>query len=531
MSETIAYCRTSAHEELLELSRNPYDLRQKGALTRGRLDRYIAAGRHFSLHYWAQRVDDRVLDGLQNVAEQCDLVSQFRAMKNGAVMNNVAGVESEYRQVLHTACRDIFATTPREKEATAQARRELTRLQRFLEKVDSGEITNGAGERFTTFIHIGIGGSDLGPRCVYEALKPFGRSDRDVLFIANVDPDDAAAVLARADLGRSLVCIVSKSGTTDETLTNAGLAKERFVAAGLDPINHFLSVTGQGSPMDDPDQYLQSFYMFDYIGGRFSATSMVGMVMLGFFLGYERALEFLRGAADVDGEAEREDIRSNPPLLQALLGLWNHSYLGMPTVAVLPYSQALHRFPAHLQQCDMESNGKSVNRQGKMVDYRTGPVVWGEVGTNGQHAFYQLLHQGTEAVPCEFIGFRRSQYEKSGDASPRLAQQKLVANMLAQSLAFAIGRDNVNPNKYFPGNRPSSILLAERLTPQTMGALLAFYEAKIIYQGFSYNINSFDQEGVQLGKELATRFVTGMTGGSDGEESLEKNVLEVCAMV
>ncbi|MBV5334149.1 glucose-6-phosphate isomerase, partial [bacterium] len=252
------------------------------------------------------------------------------------------------------------------------------------------------------------------------------------------------------------------SGTTLETLTNETLIRKALVARGLDPSLHCIAVTGAGSPMDNPKRYLRSFYMFDSIGGRYSATSMVGAVMLGFALGFEQVREFLEGASSMDAVAEETELGRNLPLLLAMLGVWNHSFLGYPTVAVLPYSQALHRFTAHLQQCDMESNGKSVTRQGEQVALKTGPIIWGETGTNGQHAFYQLLHQGTEIVPVEFIGFRHSQYGEDLESDGSTSQQKLLANLLAQSLALAMGQENENPNRKFPGNRPNLILLADR---------------------------------------------------------------------
>lgn len=279
--------------------------------------------------------------------------------------------------------------------------------------------------------------------------------------------------------------------------------------------------------MDNPEQYLRSFYMFDSIGGRYSSTSMVGAVMLGFALGFAQVEDFLAGAACMDVAAEESGIDRNLPLLLALLGVWNHTFLGCPTVAVLPYSQALHRFTAHLQQCDMESNGKSVTRYGEPVTVKTGPILWGEPGTNGQHAFYQLLHQGTEIVPVEFIGFRHSQYGEDLESGGSTSQQKLLANLLAQSLALAMGQENANPNRRFPGNRPNLILLADRLTPKVMGALLALYEAKIVFQGFCWNINSFDQEGVQLGKVLAGRILMMMGAGraKDDDAFSPENVL------
>ncbi|HID08076.1 MAG TPA: glucose-6-phosphate isomerase, partial [Armatimonadetes bacterium] len=357
----------------------------------------------FDLHYATQRIDDRVLAELQNLADEAGLVEQFQAMKSGQVMNRIIGRDSENRQVLHTACRDIFTDTPLAPKATGQAKEQLDRLQAFLADLDSGAIANEQDEPFTTMVQVGIGGSDLGPRALYLALERYRMSGRRARFIANVDPDDAAVVLADLDLSRTLVNVVSKSGTTLETLTNEQLVRQALAAAGLNPARHMIAVTGAGSPMDDPSKYLASFHMYDYIGGRYSATSMVGGVTLGFVLGYDNFKEVLRGANEMDVAAEKVSIRENLPLLMAMLGIWNHNFLGSATVAVLPYSQALLRFPAHLQQCDMESNGKQVNRYGVPVRWQTGPVVWGEPGTNGQHAFYQLLHQGTEIVPVEFI--------------------------------------------------------------------------------------------------------------------------------
>jgi len=506
------------YEKLIKLARNPFDLTAPGAISPDRISSYRASAAGFDLLFSTQRVDNAVLNGLQQLADQAGAVDQFMAMKSGAVMNRIEGHESENRQVLHTACRDIFSDTPHNAEATLQAKQQLEKLKVFLAGLDSGEIANARGETFTDYVNIGIGGSDLGPRALYIALSAYAQKNRRVHFISNVDPDDAAAVLKKLDLARTLVGVVSKSGSTLETLTNEEMVRGAYSRAGLNPRNHFVAITGQGSPMDNPEKYLRSFHMYDYIGGRYSATSMVGAVMLGFGLGYAAVLEILRGANDMDRAAEERDIRKNPALLLALLGIWNHNFLGHETVAVLPYSQALLRFPAHLQQCDMESNGKSVNREGKKVSFPTGPIIWGEPGTNGQHAFYQLLHQGTTVVPAEFIGFRQSQHDLDLEVGGTSSQQKLVANLLAQALALATGQKDENPNRFFAGNRPSTILLADRLEPYAMGALLALYEAKIVMQGFVWNINSFDQEGVQLGKMLAIRFLEHMTLARQGKE-------------
>ena len=492
-----------AWSRLAELAARPLDLTAPGVVSPERISSCRCRGGGIELCYFGQRVDRPVLAALKELAGQAGAVEQFVLMRRGAVLNQIAGFAGENRQVLHCSSRDIFSETPAEPASTAKAKAELAKLQTFLAELDDGRLTNPQGQPFDTLIQVGIGGSDLGPRALCLALAAYARPERRVRFISNVDPDDAAAVLKGLDLSRTLVNVVSKSGTTLETLANEELVRRAYAAAGLEPKDFFIAVTGEGSPMDNPARYLRSFYMFDYIGGRYSATSMVGLVMLGFALGYEQVLAILRGAHAMDQAALDPDPEANPALLLALLGIWNRNFLGYREVAVLPYSQALIRFAAHLQQLDMESNGKSVSRRGAPLAWDSGPVVWGEPGTNGQHAFYQLLHQGTTVVPCEFIGFRQSQYREDCLVKETTAQEKLLANLLAQSLALAVGQEEENPNRRFAGNRPSSILLVDRLTPESMGALLALYEAKVAFQGFIWNINSFDQEGVQLGKRLA----------------------------
>lgn len=522
---------------LTKQAENAFDLTAHDALSNERISSYICTAAGFDLLYATQRVDDSTLDALQKLADQSDAVGQFLQMKKGGVLNRIEGYDSENRQVLHTACRDIFSDKPHNPEATGQALAELAKLESFLHELDNKNLTNEQGGPFTDMIQIGIGGSDLGPRAIYLALSALGRKDRRIHFISNVDPDDAAAVLRNVDLSKTLVNVVSKSGSTLETLTNEELVRAAYLKQGLAPERHFVAVTGQGSPMDNPSRYLRSFYMFDYIGGRYSVTSMVGAVMLGFGLGYENFIEILRGANAMDKAAETTDIRRNPALLLALLGIWNHNFLGCATVAILPYSQALSRFPAHLQQCDMESNGKSVTRQGEKTAWQTGPIIWGEAGTNGQHAFYQLIHQGTTIVPAEFIGFRRSQYEDDLLIEGTTSQEKLLANMLAQSIALATGKQSDNPNRAFPGNRPSILILTDQLTPYSMGALMALYEAKIAFQGFIWNINSFDQEGVQLGKVLANRllalFAEKRAGksGHEFEDITGRNMLKAAGLM
>ena len=528
MRKMIDLTSCSVFEKLQDLAVRPYDLTGNMSLEMdGRLERYSCHSELLQLFFATQRVSDEVLDCLQQIADELALVEQFREMRRGAVINRIVGYESENRQVLHTGCRDMFTENPVEPEITRLARLELDKLENFLKELENGRFCNGDGRPFDTLVQVGIGGSDLGPRSVIEALKQFGRLGRNVKFISNVDPDDCARVLAEISLETTLFNIVSKSGTTLETLANEQLVRSVMEKKGLNPVLHCIAVTGKGSPMDNPERYRRSFYMFDSIGGRFSTTSMVGLVALGFLLGFDRVIEFLRGAAGVDYGAEEEDVFKNIPLMMALLGVWNRNFLGYNSLAVLPYSQPLHRFTAHLQQCDMESNGKSVTRYGEPVTCRTGPLVWGEPGTNGQHAFYQLLHQGTEIVPIEFLGFAKSQSGLDQKIDGTTSQEKLLANLLAQMVAFATGCDSENPNRQFAGNRPSLLLFAEQLTPETMGAILATYEAKIVFQGFIWNINSFDQEGVQLGKILASRFLRAMKGKELEHGGFERRLLDL----
>ncbi|MCI8746221.1 MAG: glucose-6-phosphate isomerase, partial [Lachnospiraceae bacterium] len=274
------------------------------------------------------------------------------------------------------------------------------------------------------------------------------------------------------------------------------------------------AVTSETSPLAKSDDYLAAFFMDDYIGGRYSSTSGVGGVVLSLAFGPEVFADFLAGAAAEDALAKNENMLENPAMLDALIGVYERNVLGYPGTAVLPYSQALSRFPAHLQQLDMESNGKSVNRFGEPVDYPTGPVIFGEPGTNGQHSFYQLLHQGTDIVPLQFVGFKKNQMDVDVVIQDSTSQQKLCANVAAQIVAFACGKADENPNKRFEGGRPSSIIIGDQLTPAALGALLSHFENKVMFQGFVWNVNSFDQEGVQLGKVLAKRVLAHETDGA-----------------
>lgn len=532
-----AFTSTRAHGLLEQLARRPHDLTGDGGLSAERIERMRARACGLDLLYAAQRVTPEVLGALTELARETEAVERFRDLMAGAISNRIEGHESENRRVLHFVSRHLFDDLPDRPEARlpadalAEARQEAEKLRRFLDDLERGRIGNARGEPFTDMINVGIGGSDLGPRALYLALQPWRFRDRKVHFLSNVDPDDAAQVLRQVPLSHTLVNVVSKSGATVETRANEQVLRRAFHQAGLDPAAHFVCVTAAGSPMDEAPGFREKFHMFDYIGGRYSATSVVGGVSLGFGLGFDAFRELLRGAREMDLASLDLDLKTNLPLLMALLGVWNRNFLGMPTLAVLPYSQALSRFTAHLQQLDMESNGKSITRNGDPVAWDTAPVVWGEPGTNGQHAFFQLLHQSRTVVPCEFIGFRENQYSEDMAVDGSTGQQKLIANLLAQVLALAVGQTSPNPNRSFPGNRPSLVLIGQRVDPHTVGRLLALYENKVAYQGFIWGINSFDQEGVQLGKVLAGRLLPRLVkpaGGRDG--SIERALLKAAGM-
>ena len=468
-----------------------------------------------SYNYASKQVDENVLAALEKLADEAQLADKFKALYNGEVVNT-----GEKRLVLHHMTRgqlgDAVEADGVDKRTFYKTQQE--RIAEFANKVHNGEITNAAGEKFTTVVQIGIGGSDLGPRAMYIALENWAKKNNafkmEAKFISNVDPDDAAAVLASVDLAHSLFIVVSKSGTTLETLTNEAFVKDALVKAGLNPSKHMLAVTSETSPLAKSDSYLTAIFMDDYIGGRYSSVSGVGGAILSLAFGPEVFAQLLDGAAEEDKLAANKNIFQNPDMLDALIGIYERNVQGYPATAVLPYSQALSRFPAHLQQCDMESNGKTVNRFGEPVDYPTGPVIFGEPGTNGQHSFYQLLHQGSDIVPLQFIGFRNSQLGVDVDIENSTSQQKLCANVAAQIVAFACGKKDDNLNKNFKGHRPSSIITGDELTPASLGALLAHFENKIMFQGFVWNLNSFDQEGVQLGKVLAKRVLAHDTDGA-----------------
>jgi glucose-6-phosphate isomerase len=369
----------------------------------------------------------------------------------------------------------------------------------------SGRWKGATGKTIAHIVHIGIGGSDLGPRMALDALDEFRDAPLKFDFVANIDPADLGRVLARCDPERTVFVVASKTFTTQETLANASAAREWLLArlpSGSDPGPHFIASSANVEAARKfglkPENILP---IWDWVGGRYSIWSSVGITLM-IAIGPEKFDAFLAGAAEVDAHFRSAPFEQNIPALMALLGVWNINFHGAKTHAVLPYSQPLAQLPDYLQQLEMESNGKSVNRAGAPLDYATAPVLWGSPGTVGQHSFYQLLHQGTQAVPADFVVVGESGYDAARHAI-------LNANAFAQADALALGRNDpgLEPHRRYPGNRPSSVLMLDRLDPKSLGSLLALYEHKVFVQGVVWDINSFDQWGVEYGKQLATQML------------------------
>ncbi len=510
--------KTKAFSKLAEIKK----ISLKELISSARIAEYsINAGGGLTYNYSARAVSDEIIDALAELSLEQELIQKYMEILSGARMNT-----GEDRMVLHQLTRGqtVSKVTENGRDLGAFYAEQKRRIADFANKVHNGEILGSTGKKFDTVVQIGIGGSDLGPRAIYLALEGWAevnnKSMMDALFISNVDPDDATAVAASIDPETTLFILVSKSGTTQETLTNQAFVLDIVGKTGpekLVPAKHMIAVTSQSSPLAESGAFLDSFYIDDYIGGRYSSTSAVGGAVLSLAFGPDVFDSFLAGAHDADVRALEADIRLNAALMDAMTGVYERNILGYPSTAVLPYSQSLSRFPAHLQQLDMESNGKSVNRFGEPVEYSTGPIIFGEPGTNGQHSFYQLLHQGTDIVPLQFIGFKSSQRGYDLEIEGSNSQTKLNANLAAQITAFMLGQDDDNPNKQFNGGRPSSLIYGSDLNPEALGALLAHFENKVMFQGLAWNINSFDQEGVQLGKLLTKKLL----GGGGASETLQ----------
>ncbi len=499
----IPFTEYSATKNLKNLAKEPINLTKDKDLNIQRLTKFSAQACNYQLLYGTECINEEILDNLFELADEAQVLKKMKKMQEGEITNYIQGYSSDNRPVLHTATRDFFAQrtlSPIANQASLKALKEISKLKNFIQK-------NNHDYHFTDLVVIAIGGSNLGPHSHYLALKYLSLPHRHVHFVTNLDPDSITSLIHGLDLKKTLVLVMSKSGTTLETATNESFIRQYFHNQALDSSKHFISVSTEGSPLDDQTKYLECFYIWNWVGGRFSTSSMMGGVLLAFAFGFEVFWEFLQGAHAMDQVALSSDTNKNLPLLGALLGIWNRNFLNYGALAIVPYSHALKHYPAHIQQVDMESNGKCVDQQGNNLDFETGPLIFGEAGTSAQHSFFQLLHQGTTIIPVEFIGFKECQRGQDHLLNSTTSQQKLLANLFAQSIALAQGKSDQNPNKLFPGNRPSHMLLGEKLTPYALGSLLAYYEHKVAFQGFIWGINSFDQEGVQLGKELATKFI------------------------
>jgi glucose-6-phosphate isomerase len=408
---------------------------------------------------------------------------------------------------LHTAARRLDQTPVRVsgRDVMPEIRAVREQIREFATAVHAGRITGSTGKPFRDIVVVGIGGSYLGAAFAAHALAEDARPGMRLHFLANVDIHNFGRVVAAIDPEATLWVVISKSYTTTETMANALQAEHFMRAKGLDPARHTVTVTAKGSPGDDPARpVLAAFHMFDFIGGRYSVTSAVGGVPLSLYLGYERFEALLMGAAEMDQHAAEAPAEENLPLLAALLTVWNTNFLGYPAMGIIPYAEPLARLPAHVQQLNMESNGKSVDLEGRFLAVSTGPIIFGEPGTCAQHSFFQLAHQG-RPFPIEFIGVVQPRYSMQDKARHKdvTNHQELWANLVAQSRALAVGKPEGTPERRFEGNRPSSTLLMEDLGAINVGRLLSFYEARTVFEAFVWGINPFDQFGVELGKTMA----------------------------
>ncbi|GIK78386.1 MAG: glucose-6-phosphate isomerase [Actinomycetes bacterium] len=500
----------------------PRHLREIFADDPGRGERLVAEAAGLRLDYSKNRVDDETLGLLVTLAGEAGLRERTEAMFSGERIN-----VTEDRSVLHVALR-----MPRGRslivdgrDVVADVHEVLDRMAAFSRSVRDGEWTGHTGKRIRNIINIGIGGSDLGPVMAYRALRHYSDRDLTVRFVSNVDATDFVEKTRDLDPAETLFVIASKTFTTLETMTNARTAREWSLATlGEEAAvaRHFVAVSTNAEEVAgfgiDTDNM---FGFWDWVGGRYSMDSAIGLSTM-IAIGPERFAEMLAGFHAIDEHFRTEPYERNLPALMGLLNVWYAELFGAETVAVLPYEQYLERFPAYLQQLTMESNGKHVRLDGAAVDYATGPIFWGEPGTNGQHSFYQLIHQGTHLIPCDLIFFARG-LNPLGDH-----HDLLVANVFAQAEALAFGKtadevraegvpDRLVPHKTFEGNRPTNVLMAERLDPETLGKLVALYEHSVFTQGTIWGIDSFDQWGVELGKTLAKRIVPELQATTDPE--------------
>ncbi|MBF0226033.1 MAG: glucose-6-phosphate isomerase [Desulfobacterales bacterium] len=449
-----------------------------------------------------QRVDKKVMELLFELAEKTDVQKKFSDMAKGAIVNT-----TEKRAALHTATRSssnepLFVDGI---DIIPEMNRVKKEFKEFSEKIHSGEIKGSAGKPFKHIVVIGIGGSYLGAEFVSTALCSYADKGINIHYLANVDIHDFGRIASQIDPETTLWLVISKSYTTAETTANTVQAYEFMKSKGLDPSKHFATVTSKGSPGDDPSNpVLSAFHMFDFIGGRYSVTSAVGGVPLSIYFGYDKFERFLKGAEEMDIHANTAPIDKNLPLISALIGIWNNDFLGYKAQGIIPYASPLSKLAPHVQQLYMESNGKLATKDGKLIDVDTGVIIFGEPGTNAQHSFFQLAHQG-KPFPIDFIGVINPQYNQYKSMSKGVTNhQELWANLIAQPMALAEGKDSEDKAKFFPGNRPSSTILLNDLSPESIGRILSFYEARTVYEAFIWDLNPFDQFGVELGKKLAS---------------------------
>lgn len=497
---------------------NDFDLRTLFQYNPNRFNEFSLQKDNYLFDYSKNLIDSRTKDLLLQLAEESQLKDAISKMFSGDKIN-----ETEGRAVLHTALRDF---SDREilvdgENIKPQIKNVLEHMKTFSENIISGQHKGFSGKEITDVVNIGIGGSDLGPVMVCSALKHF-KTRLNVHFVSNVDGNHIAEVVKDLNPETTLFIIASKTFTTQETMTNANSAKDWFLKAGTqeDVAKHFVALSTNIQEVKKFGIAEENIFEFwDWVGGRYSLWSAIGLSIV-LSVGYENFEQLLRGAFDTDQHFQTADFSENVPVLMGLLGIWYRNFYAATTYAILPYSQYLDRFAAYLQQGDMESNGKCVDRNGEFVEYETGPIIWGEPGTNGQHAFYQLIHQGTELIPADFIAYTKSPNKVSDH------QDKLLANFFAQTEALAFGKmeeeveeelrnagksdeeiDQLINFKIFQGNTPTNSILFKELTPFSLGQLIALYEHKIFVQGVIWNIFSFDQFGVELGKVLANKIL------------------------
>ncbi|MFD5836532.1 glucose-6-phosphate isomerase [Streptomyces collinus] len=501
------------------------DLRELFAADPGRAERYVVHVGDLRIDYSKHLVTDETLALLQELAAATGVFGLRDAMFAGEKIN-----VTENRAVLHTALRaprDTVVEVDGE-NVVPGVHAVLDQMAAFADRVRSGEWTGHTGRRIRNVVNIGIGGSDLGPAMAYEALRPFTDRDLTFRFVSNVDGSDLHEAVRDLDPAETLFIVASKTFTTIETITNATSARS-WLLRGLGGdekavAKHFVALSTNAEKVADFGIDVDNMFEFwDWVGGRYSYDSAIGLSLM-IAIGPDRFREMLDGFRIVDEHFRNAPAEANAPLIMGLLGIWYGNFHDAQSHAVLPYSHYLSKFTAYLQQLDMESNGKSVDRDGNPVDWQTGPVVWGTPGTNGQHAYYQLIHQGTKLIPADLIGFARPVAELSDELKAQ--HDLLMANLFAQGQALAFGKtaeevraegvpEEQVPHRTFRGNHPTTTILATELTPSVLGQLVALYEHKVFVQGAVWNIDSFDQWGVELGKVLAKRVEPALTEGAD----------------